>query len=189
MFHLHRPAGGTVARGAKCTTARHLGEERKKAGQLSCRCGTGGALETSGCYLVFIFKIKNFLIPSIPKDFKERSSIVLEHFFAKCTLSSCECSLSSPLPSSLQPHWLTPGGCLSSTNLAYVTLFPFSVQSMVLIILEFCLFWGGVIKKSLKTFQLSFHLCVFQRDSGNDFSNNGYSRQGEMRDTASAERL
>lgn len=186
-----RPCGGQWCEGATCTTARHLGEERKEACTLSCRCRTGGALKTFGCYSLFSFFyfLKTIGPPRSQTTSKKEAASSL-NIFAKCTLSSCESSLSSPLPSLLQPHWLTPGGCLCSTNLARVTLFPFPVPSMLIIILEFFCFvflGGPVVLKTLKTFHISLRPLAFQRDSGNDFSNDGYSRLGEMRDKASAE--
>lgn len=90
------------------------------------------------------------IAPTAPK--KEAASPL--NILVKCTLSSCESSLSSPLPSSLRSHWLTPGGCLCSTNLARVTLFPLPVPTMLIIILE-VFFRAPLFLQTLKTFQIS----------------------------------
>lgn len=76
------PCGGRWCEGASCTTARHLGEERKEVCPLSCRCRTGGALEASGCYFMLSFLF--FEAPlqpfhACPNHSKERSSITFEH--------------------------------------------------------------------------------------------------------------
>lgn len=149
------PAGVRWCEGATRTTARHLGEERKEARPLSCHCRTGGAFETSCCYSAssfFIFSEHSRLSNPTPLQKEKRHRL---NIFAKCTLSSNESSLSSPLPSSLQPHWLTPGGCLCSTNLACVTLFPFPVPSMLIIILEGFFLGGGSCSNKLLRLSIS----------------------------------
>lgn len=107
---------------------------------------------------------------------KGRRKISFEHFWSGYDIVLSESSLSFRLPSSTPIAVISLAcaeRCLCSRSLACVTLFPLPVQPMLIIIPVFQtpLFLGGIFKN----FQI--HIPVGQSDSGNGFSNNGYSRQ------------